>query len=381
MNIRQLIEKSREFNSPMILCFIDYSKAFDCVNWNKMFEVLTDMGVPEHLTTLIHNLYVDGEARVKVEDNVSNSFKLGRGVRQGCKLSPRLFNLYGEYIMRKALDGWDGGISIGGQKISNLRYADDTTAIAPTESELAELLRRIDVESQRLGLRINEAKTKLMIIDRSESFVRTGELQHLETVSDFTYLGALINNKGGCEDEIRRRIGMAKNAMIRLDKIWKDNNIHKNTKLRLVKTLMFSIFFYGAETWTMRASERRRIDAFEMWIWRRMLRIHWTARRTNHSIRQEIGENKTLADVCRQKILKYFGHIARHDETSMELLIVTGNANGRRSRGRSPTRWTDQICEITESRLQEAVHIAENREQWRRIVERDTARTDHDPQH
>lgn len=165
VNIRQMIEKSREFNVPMLMCFIDYSKAFDCVRWECLWRILREIGVPSHLKSLVANLYKDGESCIKINDVISRPFKPEMGVRQGCIRSPLLFNIYGEDIMRRALDNWAGGITIGGNKISNLRYADDTTLFVSSEHELAELVKRVERESKLVGLSINKAKTKVMLID------------------------------------------------------------------------------------------------------------------------------------------------------------------------------------------------------------------------
>lgn len=207
--------------------------------------------------------------------------------------------------MRESLDGWSGGITVGGKKISNLRFADDTTLIAATEGELIELLRRVEYESNKVGLKINKNKTKIMIVDRFNTLQLTDRLNEYELVDSFIYLGSTITNNGNCESEIRRRIGMAKTAMSRLTKIWKDRSISQKTKIRLVRTLVFSIFLYGAETWTLRANERQKIDAFEMWCWRRMLRISWTVHRTNVSILNELKIKTRLSAICLQRVLQF----------------------------------------------------------------------------
>lgn len=151
-NIRQLIEKTREFNTPMLLCFIDYKKAFDCVRWNNLWTVLKKMGIPHHLVSLIGNLYENNQATVRLDNKSSDTFKIQRGVRQGCILSPRLFNAYGEYVIRRALENFDGGVSINGKKIQNLRYGDDITLIARDEEEMSTLLELVAKESRDLGL-------------------------------------------------------------------------------------------------------------------------------------------------------------------------------------------------------------------------------------
>ena len=153
---------------------------------------------------------------------------------------------------------------------------------------MVDLLDRLESVSKEHGLVINKKKTKLVVVDRFDSIQRSEALNAYETVTEFQYLGSVISNKGNSEPEIRRRIGMAKTAMNQLTKIWKDSNIRKRTKIHVVRTLVFSIFLYGAEAWTLKATDRQRIDAFEMWCWRRLLRIPWTARRTKASVLKEL---------------------------------------------------------------------------------------------
>lgn len=367
LNVRQLIEKAYEYDAPFIMCFVDYSKAFDCVNWEALWRVLTELGIPQHLVALLESLYVKSHGVAKVGTTTSRPFTFQKGVRQGCLLSPILFNAYGEYIVRHTLDGWEGGVSVGGAKLTNLRYADDTTLLAASETEMQLLLDRMELTSNDLGLQINRGKTKVMVVDRTNKLKLTGSL-NLEVVNDFIYLGSSISNTGSCEQEIRRRIGMAKGAMGQLERIWKDRKITQNTKVMLVKTLVFSIFLYGAETWTLKSNDRRRVDAFEMWCWRRMLRIPWTAKRTNVSILKELKVTTRLSSICLQRVLEYFGHIARKDGGNLEKLVVTGKIEGKRPRGRSPIRWTDQIRTTLGCKFYEAIHKADNRSRWRKTV-------------
>ena len=138
-----------------------------------------------------------------------------------------------------------------------------------------------------------------------------------------------ISNDGSCVPEIKRRIAIAKDAMTRLTNIWKNRGISNTTKIRLVRALILPIFLYGVETWTIRARERQRIDAFEMWCWRRMLRIPWTAKRTNVSILAQLHIKQRLSTICHQRILSYFGHIVRRGDENLEKLIIVGNVEGK----------------------------------------------------
>ncbi|KAJ0174897.1 hypothetical protein K1T71_010005 [Dendrolimus kikuchii] len=153
-----------------------------------------------------------------------------------------------------------------------------------------------------------------------------------------------------------------------LEKIWTNRNITKATKMRLVRALVFPIFLYGAETWTIRESERKKIDALEMWCWRRMLRLAWTQFRTNVSILEELDIKQRLSSIVQGRILTFFGHITRREDTSVERLVVQGKVEGTRARGRSPMRWTDQIKSALNGPLHECTRKATVREEWRRIV-------------
>ena len=151
-NIRWIIEKAREFQRNICFCFIDYAKAFDCVDHNKLWEILREMGIPDHLTCLLRNLYAGQEATVRTGHGTIDWFQIGKEVRQGCILSPCLFNLYAEYIMRNAgLEETQSGIRIAGRNINNLRYADDTTLMAESEEELKSLLKKVKEESEKLA--------------------------------------------------------------------------------------------------------------------------------------------------------------------------------------------------------------------------------------
>ena len=162
-NIRWIIEKAREFQKSIYFYFIDYAKAFDCVDHNKWWKILKEMGIQDHLTCLLRNLYAAQEATVKTGHGTTDLFQIGKGVRQGCILSPCLFNLYAGYIMRNAgLKEAQAGIKIAGRNINNLRYAGDAILMAESEKELKSLLMKVKVESEKVGLKLNIQKTKIM---------------------------------------------------------------------------------------------------------------------------------------------------------------------------------------------------------------------------
>ena len=165
-NFCWIIEKSREFQKNIYSCLIDYAKIFDCVDHKNLWEILKEMGIPDHLTCLLRNLYAGQEATVRNGHRTTDWFQIGKGVRQGCILSTYLCNFYAEYIMRNAgLEEAQAGIKIAGRNINNFRYADDTTFMAESEEELKSLLMKVKEETEMVGLKLNIQKTKIMASD------------------------------------------------------------------------------------------------------------------------------------------------------------------------------------------------------------------------
>ena len=174
-NICQIIEKAREFQKNIYFCFIDYAKVFDCVDHNKLWKILKEMGIPDHLTCLLRNLYAGQEATVETGHGTTDWFQIGKGVPQGCILSPCLFSTDAEYIMQNArLYEAQAEINISGRNINNLRYADDTTLMAESE-ELKHLLMKVKEQSEEVGLKLNIQKTKIMASGPVTSWQIDGE--------------------------------------------------------------------------------------------------------------------------------------------------------------------------------------------------------------
>ena len=180
-------QKARKFQKNIYFCFPDYAKAFDCVDHNKLWKILKGMGIPDHLTCLLRNLYASQETTVRTGHGTTDWFQIGKGVRQGFISSLCLLNLNAEYIIRNAgLDEAQAGIKITGRNINNLRYADDTTIMAESE-ELKSLLMNVKEENEKVGLKLNIQKTKIMASGPITSWQTDGETA--ETVRDFI-LGA-----------------------------------------------------------------------------------------------------------------------------------------------------------------------------------------------
>ena len=199
-NICWIIKKAREFQKNIYFCFTDYPKAFDCVDHNKPWKILKEMGISDHLSCLLRNLYAGQEATVRTGHGTTDWFQLGKEVHQGYLLSPFLFNLHAEYIMRNArLEEAQTGIKIVRRNINNLRYADDITFMAESEEEPKGLLMKVKEESEKVGLKLNIQKTKIMASGPISSWQIDGE-----TVADFMFLVSKITADGDYSHEIKR---------------------------------------------------------------------------------------------------------------------------------------------------------------------------------
>ena len=223
-NIRWIMEKAREFQKNIYFCLIDYAKAFDYVDHNKLWKILREMGIPDHLTCLLRNLYASQEATVRTGLGTTDRFQIRKGVCQDCILSPCLFNLSAEYIMQNAgLDEAPAGIKIAGRNINNLRYADDTILMAESEEELKSLLMKVKEESEKVALKLNIQKAKIMASGPITSWEIDGET--VETESDFILGGSKITADGDCSHEIKRRLLLGRKVMTNLDNIFKSRDI------------------------------------------------------------------------------------------------------------------------------------------------------------
>ena len=285
------------------------------------------MGIPDHLTCLLRNLYAGQEATVRTGHGTTDWFQIGRAACQVCMVSPCLFNFYAEYILRNpGLEEAQAGIKIASRNINNLRYADDTTLMAESE-ELKSLLMKVKEESENVGLKLNIQKTKIMASGPITSWEIDGE-----TVADFILGGSKITADGDCSHEIKRHLLLGRTVMTNLDSILKSRDITLPTIVCLVKAMVFPVVMYGCESWTVKKAECQEIDAFELWCWRRLLRVPWTARRSNKSILKEISPGCSLEGLTLTLKLQYFGHLMRSVD-SLEKILMLGGIGDRRRRG------------------------------------------------
>ena len=371
-NLRILCEKYLQHQQDLYHVFVDFKKAFDRVWHAALWATMRLYNINANLIRVIEHLYDKATSAVYFNGSIGDWFRTTVGVRQGCLLSPTLFNIFLERIMTDALKDHEGTISIGGRTITNLRFADDIDGLAGSEKELENLVERLDKTSTNYGMQISAEKTKLMTnnINGISTDIRVcGE--KLETVTSFKYLGAIVTDAGS-KPEILARIAQTTVALTKLKTIWKDRNIALSSKIRLMRALVMSIFLYACESWTLTADLERRIQAMEMRCFRRLLGIsykdHITNEEVRNRVRQAIGPHEDLLTTVRRRKLKWYGHVSR--SSGLAKTVLQGTVQGKRKRGRQRKRWEDNISEWTGMRLSETLRQSERREEWRELVTR-----------
>ncbi|GFR74625.1 endonuclease-reverse transcriptase [Elysia marginata] len=245
--------------------------------------------------------------------------------------------------------------------------------LAENEDDLQKLVNIVKEESEKCGLFINIRKTKTMVISREKVVPQIDikidgeQVEHVEQVANFTYLGHWITEDGRSDQEVKRRIGMAKNTFSRMSKLLTNRRISFATRSRLTKCYVWSIFLHGFETWTLNASLERNIEALEMWLYCRMARISWKEKKKNKEVLEEIGLKHTeLLKTVKTRQLAYYGHIRRHQ--NLQKSIMEGKINGKRQRGRKRKSWLNNIEETTTRGINECCEVALDREEWRHTI-------------
>ena len=308
---------------------------------------------------------------------MSDPIEIKKGVRQGCVLSPSLFNLYTEFIFRETEDL--PGVKIGGINLNNIRYADDTVLLTENEQDLQNLVTSVEKESKKYGLKMNVKKTKTMIITKKQTIPKLGikvDEKYVEQVESFIYLGQRITEDGRSESEVIRRIAKSKNAFASMHHLLTSRNIRVATRMRLVRCFIWSLFLYGCETWTLTTKVEKKIEAFEMWIYRRILKISWKEKKTNKYVLNEMNLEKTqLLNTIHKRKIAYYGHIRRHE--TLQKIILEGMMEGKRGRGRRRKSWTINLTEMTGRKMNQCCKIALDREEWRTMASNLYAETEH----
>ncbi|KAI5734561.1 hypothetical protein M8J77_007970 [Diaphorina citri] len=337
-----LIQRCLDLNKDIHACFIDFEKAFDKVQHEKLKQILIQKNINTKDIQIITSLYWNQTAKIKVEEGLSEDIMILRGVRQGCVLSPLLFNTYSEAIFEETLkEHKDKGIKIGNEVVNNIRYADDTVMLSDSIQDLQQLVNNLNQKCNEFGLKMNLKKTKLMLISKTpkNNVNLTIDGVPIDKVSSYKYLGTWLHEDNNQTKEIRCRIEIARHAFIKMKKCLCSRDINLKLRTRILKCYVFSTLLYGAEVWTLKKNNEKNINAFEMWCYRRMLRIPWTDKVTNVEVLRRMDKIMELEYTIKKKKLEYLGHILRGPKYKLLNVILEGKIEGRRGRGRRRKSW------------------------------------------
>ena len=369
-NLRILGEKYLQHQQNLYHVFIGFKKAFDRVWHEALWATMRKYNINASIIRAIENLYDKAQNAVLLNGNTGEWFRTTVGVRQGCLLSPTLFNIFLERIICEALDDHEGSVSMGGRLITNFRFADDTVVNSEEEEEAGVLVDHLDTTTTRYKMEIGPDKTKVMT-NNPNGFQREIKIkgQRLVEVENFKYLGAIISNEGS-KPKILSRISQTTAALSRLKIIWRDKNISLASKVKLMLTLILSTFFYACESWTLTAEIERRIQAFEMRCYRRLLNISYKDHVTKEEVRNEIQNATSVHDnlltMVKKRKLRGYGHISR--SSGMTKTSLQGTVKGARRRGRQKKRWEDNMKEWTGMGFGDSLRAAEDSEGWKGMV-------------
>lgn len=373
-SLRQLLQERIRAGKRTVVTFVDFACAFDSIDRPSMLLALRSAGVPEKLIRLIETVYEGSTSRVIANGELTDAFEIHCGVRQGCVLSPLLFNVMMDHVMGKVFSK-RRGVEVGqGDFFTDLLYADDSAFFTETDEEAETILNEIAVVGEKVGLRINAAKTKVLTSDGSIASINLNG-EPIEQVENFKYLGTVIPTKVvSASTEITQRIGAAASAFARLNwSVWSRNNIRLATKLRIFNASILPILLYSSETWTILKVDLNKLEVFFMRCLRRILGITLWDRWTNEEVRKRCQIKHTIEQQIQLRRMKLFGHVARMDGRRLpcRLLMPTRPDGWKISCSAPKKTWLSQIANDFNSiqfKPEGARIAALNRQQFRAMV-------------
>ena len=369
--LRIIVEQSIEWNSSLYVNFVDYEKAFDSLDRDSIWKLMRHYGIPDKFVRLIKKMYEGMSCSVLLGGQRTDSFEVKTGVRQGCLLSPFLFLLAVDWIMRQTTSGQRGGIQWTlFSQLEDLDFADDLALLSHSQAQMQQKTDRLRTFSRSVGLHIHTDKTKVLRMNAADVPI-TLQGAPLAEVESFTYLGSVINKAGGTDEDIKVRIQKARAAFIILRNIWMSKELGLNTKLRIFKTNVKTVLLYGSETWRLTASAARKLQSFINGCLRRIVGIKWYDRVTNAQLWERTSQKPVKEDIQVKK-WKWIGHTLRRPPTSIIRQALTWNPQGKRKKGRPKMTWRRAVqaeMEKAGTSWKQLEKDAQDRLRWRNVVD------------
>nr|KAG5714913.1 hypothetical protein BaRGS_000401 [Batillaria attramentaria] len=357
---------------PLYINFIDYEKAFDSVDREALWKLLRHYGVPGKIISLIQCTYQDMSCRIAHAGQLSESFEVKTGVRQGCLLSPFLFLLVIDWIMKTTTAGRKNGIQWSlWTQLDDLDFADDLALLSHSHSQMQDKTTCLEATSAGTGLKINRKKTELMKINTTASTPVTVGGEPIREVESFVYLGSVVDGQGGTDRDVTARIGKARAAMVMLKNVWASKVVSIRTKLRIFNSNVKSVLLYGCETWRTTKTMQQKIQTFLNTCLRRIFNIRWPEKIRNEELWERAGQEPVAKQILRRK-WGWIGHTLRKPASSTTRQALTWNPQGKRKRGRPRNSWRrDTEAELCKqgTNWTGVARLAQNRVRWRRVVD------------
>lgn len=370
--LRQIIEKVTAWQKPIIINFIDFKKAFDSVHRATIWKILSQYGIPDKVIEVIRNLYNDSRSAVRMNGQIGEWFQVITGVRQGCILSPLLFAIAIDWVMRRATQN-DAGIQwVDGKKLSDLDFADDIALICDNHADMQDLTSIVENESAKVGLQINGNKCKVMVGDNWEGDTGIQAAgTRIEVVKDFCYLGSYISSNGSCEKDVKVRIGKAAASFGKLSNVWNSKSVSHTVKVKLYETLILSILLYSSELWPITVTAMKKLEAAHHRWQRKLLGITWKDKIKNDEVRTRTGLQK-IENIIKERRLRWLGHVMRMGSDRIPHQEMDWKLEGfKRKPGRPRKNWKDIAVKDLKTmgiNWEEAAVLSTDRNEWRRCV-------------
>ena len=391
-SLRQLQEKCQEQQKPLYIAFVDLTKAFDTVSRSGLYKILEKIGCPPRLLSLVESFHEDMQSTVNFDGTTSASFKIKKGVKQGCVLAATLFCIFFSMLLSYAFKGTEDDIHLytrSDGKLFNMRrlqakskrrkisikellFADDAALVAHSESKLQALIDRLQDACEKFSLTISVKKTVVMAQGVKNPPVVKLNNTPLEVVSKFCYLGSTTTESSTLDDEINTRIGKAATTFGRLTKrAWRNPKLTTKTKMSIYQACILSTLLYGSETWTSYSYQEKKLNSFHLRCLRRLFEISWMDKVSNEEVLQR-ASLPTVSALIKQRRLRWLGHVRRMDDGRIPKDLLYGEiAEAKRPVGRPKLRFKD-VCKRDLKAMGMPADsweaMAENRVVWRSTI-------------
>ena len=373
--LRQILEKRWEYALPVYCAFIDLEKAYDSVWREGMWKIAEYYGIPKEVVEILRSWYEGINSCVRVDGVEGDWFPIRTGLRQGCVMSPSLFNLYMDAMMRKVTEGGAAGVRVGQETVIDLDFADDVALLADAWMILVGMVMRMELVTQRFGINISARKSEVMYVGRGQGNVRAEDIQirgqTVREVEEFTYLGSVVTADGRINQDIERRRAGARRAFGSLrQRLWSRREISLKVKMRIFNAIVLPVLLYGATAWAVTRTEENRLNALEMGMLRSIVGIRWDDFVRNVDIRERLCQPPVSLKLRRAR-MRWFGHVERMGDERQVKRVMNAAMEGRRPVGRPRTRWKDVLqrdLDTSGLSIEEARLECLDRDRWRGVV-------------